>query len=201
MRYDLRTGGLMLALCLSLFSWQQNAVAAGAATQTSTAIQRPQQWAQAVDSTANLFKVNDAFYRSAQIQAEQLPTLQALGIKTVVSLRAFHSDEQILKNSGIRMQRIGINTWDINDNNVILALRTLRSAQQQGPVLLHCQHGADRTGLITAMYRILYQSWTKEQALEELTQGGYGYHSMWKNIPDYLRRVDVEKIRQGVNLP
>jgi protein tyrosine/serine phosphatase len=99
------------------------------------------------------------------------------------------------------MQRIGINTWDINDNNVILALRTLRSAQQQGPVLLHCQHGADRTGLITAMYRILYQSWTKEQALEELTQGGYGYHSMWKNIPDYLRRVDVEKIRQGVNLP
>lgn len=145
--------------------------------------------------------MNDAFYRSAQIQAEQLPTLQALGIKTVVSLRAFHSDEQILKNSGIRMQRIGINTWDINDNNVILALRTLRSAQQQGPVLLHCQHGADRTGLITAMYRILYQSWTKEQALEELTQGGYGYHSMWKNIPDYLRRVDVEKIRQGVNLP
>ncbi|NDI87182.1 protein-tyrosine-phosphatase [Undibacterium sp. B2R-29] len=195
----------MLTLCLSLLSWQQNAVAAQAATEaatkTSPAVQRPQQWAQAVDTEANLFKVNDQFYRSAQIQAEQLPTLQALGIKTVVSLRAFHSDEQILKNSGIRMQRIGINTWDINDNNVILALRTLRSAQQQGPVLLHCQHGADRTGLITAMYRILYQSWTKEQALEELTQGGYGYHSMWKNIPDYLRRVDIEKIRHGINLP
>ncbi|MBC3935656.1 dual specificity protein phosphatase family protein [Undibacterium sp. CY7W] len=188
-------------LCLSLLSLQQDAAATQATPQTSTDSQRPQQWAQAVDTSANLFKVNDQFYRSAQIQSELLPTLQSLGIKTVVSLRAFHSDEQILKNSGIRMQRIGINTWDINDNNVILALRTLRNAQQQGPVLLHCQHGADRTGLITAMYRILYQSWTKEQALEELTQGGYGYHSMWKNIPDYLRRADIEKIRQGVNLP
>lgn len=35
-------------------------------------------------------------------------------------------------------------------------------------------------------------------ALEELTDGGYGYHSLWKNIPEYMM-VDVEKIRRGVD--
>ncbi|MFZ6767342.1 dual specificity protein phosphatase family protein [Undibacterium sp. Di26W] len=162
---------------------------------------RPAEWASPVASTQNLFRVTPTFYRSAQLQSQDLVLLQSLGIKTVVSLRSFHSDDQILKNSGIKLQRIGINTWDINDKNVIAALRALQAAEQQGPVLLHCLHGADRTGLVTAMYRILNQGWSKDQALEELTKGGYGYHSLWKNIPEYLRKVDIEKIRQGVVQP
>ena len=68
----------------------------------------------------------------------------------------------------------------------------------RGPVLMHCKHGADRTGLVSAMYRILYQNWTREQALDELVNGGYGYHSLWKNIPEYLKKVDIEAVRQKV---
>ncbi|MBC3918817.1 dual specificity protein phosphatase family protein [Undibacterium sp. CY18W] len=162
---------------------------------------RPAAWASPVAATQNLFRVTPVFYRSAQLQSKDLALLQSLGIKTVVSLRSFHSDEEVLKNSGIRLQRIGINTWDINDKNVIAALRALQAAEKDGPVLLHCMHGADRTGLVTAMYRILNQGWTRDQALEELTKGGYGYHSMWKNIPDYLRKVDIDKIRQAVVQP
>ncbi|MFZ6720871.1 dual specificity protein phosphatase family protein [Undibacterium sp. Ji49W] len=162
---------------------------------------RPAEWASPVATTQNLFRVTPVFYRSAQLQSKDLGLLQALGIKTVVSLRSFHSDDKVLKNSGIKLQRIGINTWDINDKNVIAALRALQAAEKDGPVLLHCMHGADRTGLVTAMYRILNQGWTKDQALEELTKGGYGYHSLWKNIPDYLHKVDIDKIRQAVVQP
>ena len=36
---------------------------------------------------------------------------------------------------------------------------------ENGPFLIHCQHGADRTGLMSAMYRILEQGWTPEDAL------------------------------------
>lgn len=162
---------------------------------------RPAEWASPVATTQNLFRVTPAFYRSAQLQSKDLALLQALGIKTIVSLRSFHSDDKVLKNSGIKLQRIGINTWDINDKNVIAALRALQAAEKDGPVLLHCMHGADRTGLVTAMYRILNQGWTKDQALEELTKGGYGYHSLWKNIPDYLHKVDIDKIRQAVVQP
>jgi hypothetical protein len=49
------------------------------------------------------------------------------------------------------------------------------------------------------MYRIIYQDWTKGAALDELVHGGYGYHSMWKNIPNYTEHADVEKIRNAVD--
>lgn len=162
---------------------------------------RPADWATPVAQSQNLFRVNQNFYRSAQLKSQDVALLQSLGIKTVVSLRSFHDDGKILKDSGIKMQRIGINTWNINDQNVIAALRAIKQAEKDGPVLLHCMHGADRTGLVTAMYRIVYQQWDKDKALEELTKGGYGYHSMWKNIPEYLEKVDIEKIRQGINQP
>lgn len=97
--------------------------------------------------------------------------------------------------------RIPIYTWNIKDKQVVQALRAIRVAERDGPVLLHCQHGADRTGLVTAMYRVLYQQRSKEQALEELKHGGYGYHTAWKNIERYLRQVDVEAIRSRVDQP
>jgi len=162
---------------------------------------RPADWATPVAEAQNLYRVHQDFYRSAQLSSKDVALLQSLGIKTVVSLRSFHADDKVFKDSNLKLHRIGINTWSINDQNVVSALRAIKAAEKDGPVLLHCMHGADRTGLVTAMYRILYQAWTKEKALEELMKGGYGYHSMWKNIPEYLKKVNIEKIREGVNKP
>lgn len=162
---------------------------------------RPADWATPVAEAQNLYRVHQDFYRSAQLDSKDIALLQSLGIKTVVSLRSFHSDDKLLQDSSIKLQRVGINTWSINDQNVIAALRAIKAAENDGPVLLHCLHGADRTGLVTAMYRILYQAWSKEQAMEELIKGGYGYHSMWRNIPKYLKKVNIEKIREGVSQP
>jgi protein tyrosine/serine phosphatase len=159
---------------------------------------RKPEWATPVDASANLFLIAPGFYRSAQLTKDDIATIQSLGVKTVVSLRRFHRDDALLKNSGISIKRIGINTWSVGDKHVIAALKAIRAAEKQGTVLLHCQHGADRTGLVSAMYRIVYQGWSKEAALEELMKGGYGYHSMWKNIPKYLRNVDIETIRRAV---
>jgi len=159
---------------------------------------RDPEWATPMDGTFNLHRVTSQFYRSAQLNRKDVARLQALSIKTVVSLRAFHADTELLRKSGIKTVRISIYTWDIDDRQVIDALRAIRAAEQDGAVLLHCQHGADRTGLISAMYRMLYQGWSKERALDELVHGGYGFHSMWKNIVRYVQQVDLEKIRQGV---
>lgn len=159
---------------------------------------RPSHWATPIDKASNLYRITPQLYRSAQIDKKDIALLQSLGIKTVVSLRALHSDRKLFKNSGIRMGRIKVIIWKINDDHVVRALRAIRVAEKDGAVLLHCQHGADRTGLVSAMYRILYQNWTREQALDELLNGGFGYHSLWKNIPEYLKKVDVETVRQRV---
>jgi protein tyrosine/serine phosphatase len=158
---------------------------------------RKAQWAEPIEQSANLFRITPQLYRSAQLDAKDVALIQSLGVKTVVSLRAFHSDQKILKDTELKSIRVPMKTWDIDDKEVIVALRAIKYAE--GPVLLHCLHGADRTGLISAMYRILYQGWSKEQALDELINGDYGYHSMWTNIPKYLNAVDVEKIRRAVD--
>lgn len=173
-------------------------LAPSAAFAASAAEQRNKDWATLIHEPGNLYSVTPTFFRSALLRKDDVRRLQALGIKTVVSLRAFHNDEKVLKGSGIKPVSVPINTWDISDDKIIQALRAIRAAEQHGPVLLHCQHGADRTGLVTAMYRILYQGRSKEDALREMKEGGYGYHSVWKNIESYLRKVDVEAVRAGV---
>lgn len=176
---------LMAVACVSPLAFADNA--------------RPAEWAVPVaGKTPNLFRVTPTFFRSAQLQKENVPELESLGIKNVISLRAFHSDEKLFQGSSIKTHRIKIYTWAIDDDEIVAALKAIRTAEKEGPVLLHCQHGADRTGLVTAMYRVVYQGWDKEKALTELQSGGYGYHAVWKNIPPYLRGVDVEKIRRLV---
>lgn len=161
-------------------------------------VSRPLEWAVPVGSSPNLFRVTPTLYRSAQLSQADVVELKKLGVKNVIGLRAFHSDDDWLRNSGIKASRIKIYTWAVDDANIVAALKAIRAAEKEGPVLLHCWHGADRTGLVTAMYRLLYQGWNKAQALDELQNGGYGYHAVWKNIPLYLRDVDVEKIRRRV---
>ncbi|WP_248324324.1 MULTISPECIES: dual specificity protein phosphatase family protein [unclassified Caballeronia] len=161
---------------------------------------RPLNWAEPMLFTRieNLHRITPSLYRSAQISESDLPQLRALGIRKIVSFRSFHSDEDLLAGSGIALQRIPMNTWDIRDEDMIAALRALRDVDREGPVLIHCQHGADRTGLVSALYRVVYQGWSKEAAEDELLNGGYGFHPVWGNIKRYLEQVDVDWLRRQV---
>jgi hypothetical protein len=49
------------------------------------------------------------------------------------------------------------------------------------------------------MYRIVFQGCSKDEAIDELIHGGYGYHSLYTNIPEFIRQADIEEIRQRVN--
>jgi len=164
------------------------------------AASRPAEWAQPVarEGVPNLFKVTDRLYRSAQPSAAGMKNLEAMGIRTVINLRAFHSDRAVVARTALLNEELSVKTWHLEDEDVVRVLRILKDPAR-GPFLVHCQHGADRTGTMIAMYRIVVQGWSREQAIDELVNGGYGFHAVWKNILDYLRQVDVGKIRSAVN--
>ena len=164
---------------------------------------RPSAWATpvALEGAPNLHRVEKNFFRSAQPVAAGFKGLATThGVRTVISLRAFTSDEPLARGLGLTLERYRINTWNIKRNDVVVALQTLRRASREAPVLLHCQHGADRTGMITALYRILYQGWSKAAALDEMQNGKFGYHAVWGNIPRFIRRVDAERLRRDVGV-
>ena len=144
----------------------------------------------------NLHRLSDTLYRSAQPRSRNVSALAQLGIRTVVSLRAFNGDERRFADSGIALVRFRINTWDIDDAEVARALATMVESQQHGPVLVHCWHGADRTGVVCAAYRMVVEGWGKAEARAEMFDGGFGYHAVWRNIPAYIDRFDIDAMRQ-----
>ena len=85
----------------------------------------------------------------------------------------------------------------INDENIIQALKIIKNAEK--PILIHCWHGSDRTGVVVAMYRILFENYTKEEAISELREKKYGYHeAVYGNIIKYIENSDIEKMREKI---
>ena len=158
---------------------------------------RPNSWATPIISANfdNWYKVDDLVYRSEQPGDEDFLELSRFGIKRILNLRNFHSDNDEMKISEIPMTlyRVPMQAEDITIDEIVAALNAIKAAKT--PILVHCWHGSDRTGTVIAMYRILYQGWLREAALDELINGGYGYHPIYKSIPDFVLTVDLNLIR------
>lgn len=161
---------------------------------------RPAEWAVPLEMKGlpNLHRVTPTLYRSAQPDATSGEALQKLGIKTVLSFRKRDKDEPLHKTPGITFKRYPLHTWDIEEKDILAVLRILNDPANQ-PVLVHCTHGADRTGLMMASYRMIVQNWSKETAIAEMKQGEYGYHVIWKNIERRIEKMDIEKMRAELN--
>ena len=162
---------------------------------------RPSAWAAPVAAAGapNLHRVTPFLYRSAQPSKAGFKTLEALGVRTVIDLRAYHSDRREAKGTGLRLVDLDIRTWKVAERDVVEVLKLLRR-REEGPFLVHCQHGADRTGVMMAMFRMVEQGWSKEEALREMREGGYGFHPVWKNIVRLVETADVEGLRRKVDL-
>ncbi|AVP99656.1 protein-tyrosine-phosphatase [Ahniella affigens] len=161
--------------------------------------ERPAEWATpiAMPGLPNLHQVDTGIYRSAQPEAGAQASLSALGVRSVISLRYSEDDPALLPN----VQRIHapIESWDVDHDEIMLALKSLIDPDNQ-PVLLHCRHGADRTGTVMASYRMVVQGWSADAAITEMREGGYNYHAIWRNMIRYLERLDVTAARAELGL-
>jgi protein tyrosine phosphatase (PTP) superfamily phosphohydrolase (DUF442 family) len=153
-------------------------------------------WAQKLElpGLPNLHKVSDDLYRGAQPTAEGMKELEKLGIKTVVNLRSLHSDRDEMKDVNLAYEHIRMTTLDPDMDDIVRFLNIFTDSNYTS-VFVHCQHGADRTGTMCAIYRIIIQGWSREDAVEEMTEGGYGFHSIWDNLADYIRVLDIDEIQ------
>ncbi len=148
---------------------------------------------------SNLYKVNDRLYRGAQPEAEGFKELKKLGIKTVLNLRASHSDGKLLEGADLDYVHIEMQPWDAEYDEVKAALQIITDKSKQ-PVFVHCQHGADRTGAVIAAWRLVADGWTKEKAIEEMTEGPFGFHEIWRGLPKFIRALDVKKLQKEVGM-
>lgn len=161
---------------------------------------RPSEWAAAVAGTSvqNLYRVEDGFYRGARPTAAGFTELAGLGVKTVLDLSG-GSDESLLKDRSLKLVHVPMSAFGLRDDRVLEALRVMTDPANR-PMMIHCKHGADRTGALVALYRVVVQGWTKEKAVEEMNRGGYHHSSLWRNLDRYVMKADVERLRKALGV-
>lgn len=108
-----------------------------------------------IDEAKNFYRVDELLFRSAQLDGGDAAKLHELGIKSIVNLRHFSrgGDRRALEiNFGSQISHFKARS---KPAQIAEILRTIRKRQKEGAVLVHCYHGADRTGLVVAMYRVI----------------------------------------------
>jgi protein tyrosine/serine phosphatase len=153
----------------------------------------------------NFHEVNTHVYRGGQPTAQGFEQLKKLGIKTVVDLRDVgeHSqagEEKILSALGMTYISIPMKGLSAPTGEQILAAMKALGDKTDGSVFVHCRRGADRTGTILAVYRILHDGWTNRKALEEAKENGMSFFE--RAMQHYILSVDPSSgpLREAASL-
>jgi protein tyrosine/serine phosphatase len=175
--------------------------AAAAGNNTNTSIARRVGWAEKLERPGlpNLYQVTTNLYRGAQPTTEGMAQLKEMGVKTVINLRSYHSDKDELAGTGLKGIHFTTQPWDGDNEEVVRFLKVVSDTNNL-PAFVHCQRGADRTGTMCAMYRIALCGWTKQEAIEEMKNGGFAFNPLWKNLVRYIEKADVEELKRKAGI-
>ena len=153
------------------------------------------------DELPNFRRVDDLLFRGGQPKPGGYARLARLGVKTVVNLR---DDDGRALSEGEEARAAGLRYYNVpfgrlgrpSDSEVERVLQLIGAPENQ-PVFLHCRRGADRTGLVVAVYRMMHGGWTAERALEEANRLGMARWQLGKK--DYIK--DFYRDRLGGSEP
>tara|TARA_R100000951_G_C2601443_1_gene168304 strand:- start:277 stop:819 length:543 start_codon:yes stop_codon:yes gene_type:complete len=146
----------------------------------------------------NMYKVSQTLYRSEQPSKKGFGVIDSMEIRTILSLRNRVSDRFRARKSQVQLERLRINSWRMTYDDIVSALIIIRDAEK--PVLVHCLHGSDRTGAIVAAYRMAFDGWSKEEAINEFLEEKYGYHEKWfPDILNLLKELDIDRLKTELN--
>jgi protein tyrosine/serine phosphatase len=137
------------------------------------------------------------FYRSGQPEPEQLDeAIRTFGIRTVLNLRGpnagqrwYDGEKRVCRDNDVTLLDRPLSSQRIpNAESLAVVLADLKSARY--PLMVHCDMGADRTGLVTALYRIVMLDDTKPNASRELAPEYWHYRSLRPCMDAAIERFD-----------
>lgn len=162
------------------------------------------------------------FYRCGQLTAAGFAdAVERFGIRTVVNVQEDVPDPEVWRTFTDRRRvpetevcrQLGVRyVWLAPDlvppgrpaterPSVIDRFLEVCDREDAYPILLHCKAGLHRTGLLSAVYRMEYQGWSRLTAFRELRAHGFGdWASTSGNVyvEQYLMRYTPRSPRTGL---
>lgn len=122
----------------------------------------------------NRHRLGPQAWRSAQPAPHQIAALKRLGLKTIVNLRgprfcgSYWLEQQACARHGMRLVDFQIRSRAAPSKDELLGARDLLGTIEY-PMLLHCKSGADRAGLMSALYMIVHEGRSVAEAKQQLS--------------------------------
>lgn len=143
--------------------------------------------------------MDDHVYRGAQPTDQGFLNLAKLGIATVIDLREpgdrSKTEERFVKAAGMQYISVPMNGMETPSDASIAKVLTVLEDATAGPVFVHCQRGADRTGGVIACYRVEHDHWQNERAVSEARSLGMSWYQ--RAIQRYVLSFKPRTISAG----
>lgn len=148
-----------------------------------------------VAATLPLFhRVDENYIRGSQPARGGIGTLKRLGVKTIVDLRSIYDRNDDLKSAaeiaGLVYQWVPMSVWNPPSDEEAIKFVSIVSDTANGPFFVFCTDGINRTGEMTAIYRVAHNNWPVEKALQEADELGFSpyYYTLRDYVWDYARK-------------
>lgn len=154
----------------------------------------------------NRHRVTAEAWRSAQPLPWQIAGLAKQGIRTIINLRgpretgSFPLEVEACARHGIALVEIAALSREAPAPETIRALAQAFNTIQY-PVLIHCKAGADRAGLVSALYLILQKGMRVDAAMAEMSlRHGHWRWSKTGVLDDFLLEYRDQGEAKGLPL-
>jgi tyrosine-protein phosphatase SIW14 len=145
----------------------------------------------------NFQPVVDGIDRSARPTLEEIVWVAENNYKSILNLEAGHfsskpgyvkEEESIATENGLQFFHIPMQPMAGPTKEQIDEAHAIMLDPANQPILVHCKHGKDRTGMVFAAFRMKYQGWTYDQAVSEMK--GYGFSPFFKSWLPLLKEYE-----------
>lgn len=154
----------------------------------------------------NKHKIGEGFWRSAQPTPGQIAQFAKDGIRTIINLRggrefgSWPLEREACEQHGITLLEVTARSREAPTADVVREFSKVFETAQ-APILVHCKAGADRAGLVAALYLLLKEGRSVDEALEQLSpRFGHWRWSKTGILDQFLIQYRDEGEAKGLSL-
>jgi hypothetical protein len=146
---------------------------------------------------ADFGKVNNFLYRGGQPKRDGLEELKRFRVDTIVDLRGelrglVENERHRAESLDMRFINLPGSGWATPKDEEIAQFFDLILERPRRTIFIHCWLGGDRSGMFIAAYRIAFEGWSPQQAIQEMR--AFHYLHFWhrnmarwvEKFPDHL---------------